>query len=54
MLKQIWILLLMAGTVWGEEPQRAKPLLPATYRRTVFLGDSITDGNCGLLFRAPS
>src|SRR5437879_604570 len=44
MPRQVMILLVMCGVVWGEEVPRTTRS-PATYRRTAFLGDSITDGN---------
>src|SRR5438874_13349439 len=45
MLKQVVILLTMASVVWGDDKPPTTRLAPAVYRRTAFLGDSITDGN---------
>src|SRR5262245_11146114 len=45
MLKQIMILLVTGGVVSAEDAHRAKRFPPSAYQRTVFLGDSITDGN---------
>jgi lysophospholipase L1-like esterase len=45
MLRQLVILLLMTGFACADEGPRSKRLPQSAYRRTVFLGDSITDGN---------